>query len=701
VAITKATTNKAIDEIKFEWNIHIAFIMRCRQVYYDQRELAHARPDLHCCMIADIMDQVKTSVPSFARWDKQFSGLWMLKQCLMGVKVHGKGLYHYIAHPRLGTGGGSNFTLECIVRTLQKLGDDSVDGKLPPHLYIQLDNCSGDNKNYVVTGFLNLLVAKGVFETIEVGYLPVGHTHEDIDQVFSVLSRKLKYMDVLSFVDFEAACRAAFTKEIDKPIVEYVNVKRDFKAWLENEDGVLYRTRVGIKQVRYMRITSFRRAKAFVMAELRDRAAKARAKEILRESEQLRNLRAELHELPARHAGNFPDEELEAYTERRGLLQVQLNETFDRLQVLKQEAATAPVLPSHPDPEVQLLRAEDDVVFHYKRQMDDPLYIPAYPGGVRYLLREPTGNPEVCAFAPNWLKTTTAVDLADDAVGAAGAAAQARPQPQGKRGKLGKSMFESIRDDVKKVIWHVAGLATAEHKAEWEHWIAEQDKEVADYVHELRWDLPTCTAREAILPVMNPVAASTDEIMVHEGFTNAARQQGLRAGRNAVRIAAEEEEARDFLPIAAGDFVLFWEAVIPDSELDAEQAGAFRGLSREELRCPVVMGVAMEDCAVTAPGHTLRVHRFRQYNGNLNQLFKKGVMEGDADWLMDVDRSSVLLINPSMACDAANAALAKQGRPQKPRVLKLSAATKKQLCELPLVGGRYEYVRGKGVVSKG
>jgi hypothetical protein len=34
--------------------------------------------------------------------------------------------------------------------------------------------------------FLSYLVERGVFESIEVNYLPVGHTHEDIDQVCSV-----------------------------------------------------------------------------------------------------------------------------------------------------------------------------------------------------------------------------------------------------------------------------------------------------------------------------------------------------------------------------------------------------------------------------------------------------------------------------------------------------------------------------------
>lgn len=47
-------------------------------------------------------------------------------------------------------------------------------GKLPPVLFLQLDNCGGDNKNHVVFGYLAYLVQLGVFHTVYVNFLPVG-----------------------------------------------------------------------------------------------------------------------------------------------------------------------------------------------------------------------------------------------------------------------------------------------------------------------------------------------------------------------------------------------------------------------------------------------------------------------------------------------------------------------------------------------
>ena len=66
--------------------------------------------------------------------------------------------------------------------SLQRSKTQNVDFKSPPpHLLLQLDNAANDNMNCYVFMFLSLLTAIGVFITIEVGFLLVGHTHEDID----------------------------------------------------------------------------------------------------------------------------------------------------------------------------------------------------------------------------------------------------------------------------------------------------------------------------------------------------------------------------------------------------------------------------------------------------------------------------------------------------------------------------------------
>ena len=51
-------------------------------------------------------------------------------------------------------------------------------------LYLQIDGC-GDNVNNAIMVWLQLLVEARRFNDIQVNRLPVGHTHEDIGQLFS------------------------------------------------------------------------------------------------------------------------------------------------------------------------------------------------------------------------------------------------------------------------------------------------------------------------------------------------------------------------------------------------------------------------------------------------------------------------------------------------------------------------------------
>jgi hypothetical protein len=63
---------------------------------------------------------------------------------------------------------------------------------LPGKLLLQMDNCVKDNNNYQLPTFLSLLVAREVFEEVQLGFLIVGHTHEHIDRSFEYLLKKLR-----------------------------------------------------------------------------------------------------------------------------------------------------------------------------------------------------------------------------------------------------------------------------------------------------------------------------------------------------------------------------------------------------------------------------------------------------------------------------------------------------------------------------
>ncbi len=63
---------------------------------------------------------------------------------------------------------------------------------LPIFFLFQMDNYVKDNKNKYMLVFFSLLTTREVFEEVELGFLMVVHTHEDIDGCFRYLSKKLR-----------------------------------------------------------------------------------------------------------------------------------------------------------------------------------------------------------------------------------------------------------------------------------------------------------------------------------------------------------------------------------------------------------------------------------------------------------------------------------------------------------------------------
>ena len=85
--------------------------------------------------------------------------------------------------------------------------------KHPPVLWIQLDNAAKENKNKWVLAFLTWLVHCGWFFEIVVSFLPPGHTHVDVDQMFSTFAIWLLTHTVLFVTGLVRALHSAYSKE--------------------------------------------------------------------------------------------------------------------------------------------------------------------------------------------------------------------------------------------------------------------------------------------------------------------------------------------------------------------------------------------------------------------------------------------------------------------------------------------------------
>jgi len=60
---------------------------------------------------------------------------------------------------------------------------------------LTFDNAAGECKNQWMFRFLGLLVLHGVVLHVSVSNLLVGHTHDIVDQLFSIWSRMLRLKD--------------------------------------------------------------------------------------------------------------------------------------------------------------------------------------------------------------------------------------------------------------------------------------------------------------------------------------------------------------------------------------------------------------------------------------------------------------------------------------------------------------------------
>ena len=113
---------------------------------------------------------------------------------LIGVLMPGRGFFNFWTSPRYPH--GANLIATILLAAFQRVQD--AEGALPPVLFLQADNCGRENKNQIIFRLCAWLVQQGIFEEVQLMFLPVGHTHAQIDQRWSVFSQKLKFVDCLT-----------------------------------------------------------------------------------------------------------------------------------------------------------------------------------------------------------------------------------------------------------------------------------------------------------------------------------------------------------------------------------------------------------------------------------------------------------------------------------------------------------------------
>ncbi len=176
---------------------HIKHVMQERLEYASKRDRARRNPEKYCSFIVDGADQSAYGLPHLIYNTKSMRGE-RLKVRLIGLKEHLPipNIFLYMLTEEFET--GANHVIEVVHRFLT---EKSEKGQIPPTLYVQVDNCWRENKNRYFMSYFETLVGMGVVVEAFVSFLPIGHTHEDIDQVFSRTAVHLRSHDAVTIED--------------------------------------------------------------------------------------------------------------------------------------------------------------------------------------------------------------------------------------------------------------------------------------------------------------------------------------------------------------------------------------------------------------------------------------------------------------------------------------------------------------------
>lgn len=203
---------------------HLAAQRQDREWYWFLRAQSRMHTNI-ICIILDGMDQAKFMWPrSDFFGTHEFDGFQRPRLHILGFIVHGWARGFTVSHA--DTPKGSSVTVEVLSWLLTKLKGLGVE-LLTTHVHIQLDNTSSSNKNNCLLQWMGLLVSTKAVASCTANFLRVGHTHEDVDQMFGDLARwVLKKLRVAqNLCDFTASLWA-FAETANWPHEEHCFVQR-------------------------------------------------------------------------------------------------------------------------------------------------------------------------------------------------------------------------------------------------------------------------------------------------------------------------------------------------------------------------------------------------------------------------------------------------------------------------------------------
>jgi hypothetical protein len=212
--LVKGKTGKTKAFWEGELAAHNAWQMRERMKCAKHVEKATNKTTKHKAMVmmVDNMDHSKADLPHFPSAPKDMEHSAHLVTHMTGVHVPGwtrRPTMCYTWHDQFPTSSDAVITIILMV-----LCECAKDGPLPETLYLHLDNCWRENKNKYVLGIAHMLVQRKVFKRVKIAFLPVGHTHNIVDQMFSCFANKLRTSTFATVEELHNLCRMSYKQSV-------------------------------------------------------------------------------------------------------------------------------------------------------------------------------------------------------------------------------------------------------------------------------------------------------------------------------------------------------------------------------------------------------------------------------------------------------------------------------------------------------
>jgi hypothetical protein len=230
-----------IHAAKAALSAHCERVRAERRVYFSTMQEAQLRPPPCLSGVADAMDNHKTILPSAkGALAHELKDSERMAIRLLGVSQHGSTWYAFLTPPWVHK--GANLSCTALLFWLLRV---RARGPLPPVLRMNVDGGS-ENWNQTTFAFYAHLVTLGIFKKVVLTRLPVGHTHNDLDAIFGIISMALHGTGVfdtgrgcLHPFDFGETLRAAFVSDRSKPVVVWLNGFYDFVAYYKDHLSLL------------------------------------------------------------------------------------------------------------------------------------------------------------------------------------------------------------------------------------------------------------------------------------------------------------------------------------------------------------------------------------------------------------------------------------------------------------------------------